>query len=579
MKKEKKNISFYFAFKTIIWPRKKLILLGLFLIIIGRLSALVIPAASKYLIDDVIVKNDIQTLKVLLVVVFVMIVIQAISSLLLTRLLSIEAESLIAEIRAKVQKKVLSLPVSFFDNRQAGNIVSRIMYDAEGVKNLLGTGFVQLLGGVITIIISLILLFKINVIMTLAVLLPLLLFTLMGFKALSFIRPVYRQKGEINAKVTGRLTESINGIRIIKGFGLEHKENFVFNSLVTSLFKTVKKSLIYTALLTSTGTFILGLTTITIMGIGAINIINGDLTFGEFLSFTIYLGYVFAPIMQMSDVGSQITESLAGLDRIEEIMELEEEATNDRDIIINKINGDVRFKNVYFSYESEKNVLRNLSFHIKPGTITALVGSSGSGKSTIASLLAAFITPKSGKIEIDGIDLSKITIDSYRKQIGVVLQDDFLFEGTIKENILFSNSEYSEEDLQKAVKISYVNEFTDRFDKGLDTIVGERGVKLSGGQRQRISIARAILSNPKIIILDEATSNLDTESELLIQKGLGELIKGKTSFIIAHRLSTIKKADQILVIEEGRIVERGNHQELLKRNGRYKELYTYQAKI
>jgi len=405
-------------------------------------------------------------------------------------------------------------------------------------------------------------------------------FSLISLKAFSYIRPIFRERGVLNAEVTGRLTETLNGIRVIKGFNAENQEIKTFEQGVEKLFQNVKKSLTSTSLVTSSATFLLGLASAGIMGIGGYMIMEGGLTLGDFISFTLYLGFMIAPIVQMSNIGSQLTEAFAGLDRTEEIMNMDtEDDGTTRTIRIGAIKGDLVFNNVSFAYEPGKEVLHSISFDAPAGTVTALVGTSGSGKSTIAGLVATYLTPSSGMITIDGVDLAKVNLESYRSQLGVVLQDDFLFEGTIRENILFPRPDASADELQLAARAAYVNEFSDRFEKGLDTIIGERGVKLSGGQRQRIAIARAILANPRILILDEATSNLDTESESFIQKSLANLMKNRTTFVIAHRLSTIRQADQILVIEQGSIAERGKHEELIQKRGRYFELYTYQARI
>lgn len=580
MSKSKSSVSLSQAFKEFIWPRRKVVFIGLLLIVVSRMASLVLPGASKYLIDEVIVKKDLHMLKILIGVVAGSILVQAITSYLLTKLLSVEAQHLISQLRLKVQKKILSLPISYFDNNKSGALVSRIMTDVEGVRNLVGTGLVQLVGGLLTAVVSLVLLIRISPMMTLYVLVPVALFAVVAAKAFSFIRPIFKKRGVLNAEVTGRLTETINGVRVIKGFNAEEQENKTFEKGVEQLFLNVKQSLTSTAILTSSATLLLGLASAGIMGIGGYMIINGELSFGEFLSFTLYLGFMIAPIVQMSNIGSQLTEAFAGLDRTQEIMNMEPE--NDvqvRSIKLPVVKGDIHFNHVSFSYEAGKEVVKDISFAAPAGSVTALVGSSGSGKTTIASLAATFITPDSGTITIDGIDLSKVMLSEYRQHLGVVLQDDFLFEGTIRENILFARPGASLESLAYAVRSAYVNEFTDRFEKGLDTVIGERGIKLSGGQRQRITIARAILADPKIIILDEATSSLDTESESLIQESLNELMKGRTTFVIAHRLSTIRKAHQILVIEGGNIAERGNHQELIDKKGRYYELFTYQSRI
>jgi subfamily B ATP-binding cassette protein MsbA len=576
----KNNVSFQWVFKEFIWPKRKILFFGLFLIMVRSLSGLVLPYASKSLIDDVIPSKDTNSLTLLLLIVCTALFFQSISAFLLTRILSVEAQYLISILRSKVQQKLLTLPVSFFDNNKSGALVSRVMTDVEGVRNLVGTGLVQLIGGSITAIISLIILIRINAQMTLFVLVPVLIFAGIALKAFGYIRPIFRARSKINAQVTGRLTETLNGIRVIKGFNAEQQEEKVFIEGVRDLYKNVKKSLTATAFMTSSSTFLLGLASAGIMGMGGYYIMNDSMTYGEFVSFTLFLGFMIAPIVQMSNIGSQLTEAFAGLDRTQELMGIEEE--NDlqkRTISLDQIKGDVIFKNISFSYEDNTEVLHDISFEAPQGTVTALVGTSGSGKSTIAGLVTAFLNPDSGIILVDGNDLSKVDLRSYRNQLGVVLQDDFLYEGSIRENILFPRPLASEEDLLEAVKGAYVNEFTDRFENGLDTIIGERGVKLSGGQRQRISIARALLAKPKIVILDEATSNLDTQSESFIQKSLAVLMSNRTTFVIAHRLSTIQKADQILVIEEGNIIERGKHDTLIKAKGRYYELYTYQTRI
>jgi subfamily B ATP-binding cassette protein MsbA len=432
----------------------------------------------------------------------------------------------------------------------------------------------------LTAVISIVFLIKINPWMTLFVFLPVTLFGLVALKAFKYIRPIFRNRGKINAEVTGRLTETLAGVRVIKGFNAEAQENKSFEEGVDRLFQNVKKSLIATAIMSSSSTFLLGLASVGIMGIGGYFMIQGTMTVGQFLSFTLFLGLMIAPIVQMSNIGSQLTEALAGLDRTEELMNIvPEEEMQNRTVTLDRIKGHLEFKNVTFAYDDGKDVLHSMNLDVEAGKVIALVGSSGSGKSTMAGLAATFLTPTAGVVSIDGVDLTTVKLSSYRKHLGVVLQDEFLFEGTIRQNIMFARPNASEAAVQAAVKAGYVNEFTDRFEEGLETLIGERGVKLSGGQRQRISIARAILADPKIIILDEATSNLDTESEALIQKSLNELIKDRTTIIIAHRLSTIKKADQILVIENGKIAERGNHDALIASEGRYFDLYTYQAKI
>ena len=579
-KTKKKLASIGYVFQDIIWPRRWLLVLGLLLIIFNRLSGLVLPGSTKYLVDEVIGENNLDLLFVILAAVGAAVTVQAITSFFLTKLLSVEAQHLIAQLRAQVQKQVIHLPVKYFDNHKSGELVSRIMSDVEGVRNLVGTGLVQLFGGLLTSIVALVILININATMTLYALVPMIIFAFISLKAFSYIRPIFRKRSVINAEVTGRLTESLGGIRVIKGFHAEPQEVKVFETGVMRLFNNVKKSLTSTSLVTSSATLLLGVASITIMGVGGHKIVGGEMTMGDFFAFTLYLGFMVAPIIQMSNIGSQITEAFAGLDRTEEILNLSrEDDVETRTVSLLNIEGRVVFNNVSFAYEENNEVISDISFEAPSGSITALVGSSGSGKTTIAGLAASFLDPSRGTITIDEVDISTVTLESYRKQLGVVLQDDFLFEGTIRENILFPRPDASSELLKQAVDVAYVSEFSDRLENGLDTLIGERGVKLSGGQRQRVTIARAILADPRILILDEATSNLDTESESFIQESLMRLMKGRTTFVIAHRLSTIRQAHQILVIEEGKIVERGTHHDLLEKQGRYHELYTYQSRI
>lgn len=576
----KKKVTISQVFKTIIWPRRKIILVGFILIVVSRLASLILPWSTKYMLDDVIGKGDLSKLNMILIGISASILISSVTSFLLTKLLSVEAQHLISVLRANVQKHLLRLPTRFFDNQQSGKLVSRVMTDVEGVRNLVGTGLVQLVGGVLTAVICLFFLLSISWKMTLFVLVPVAIFGVIALKAFGKIRPIFRERGAINAEVTGRLTQTLNGVRVIKGFNAEKQEIKVFEQGVEKLFLNVKSSLTTTSLVTSSGSFLLGLASVGIMGIGGYMIAEKTLTMGELVQFILFLGFLIAPIVQMSNIGSQLTEAFAGLDRTEEIMNtpVEDDETI-RTIKIGKINGDIEFKDVSFAYDEGKEVLKNVSFSAPAGSVTALVGTSGSGKSTIAGLAASFLVQQSGAITIDGHDLSKVSLESYRSQLGVVLQDDFLFDGSIRENILFAKPSATETELQAAMEGAYVSEFIGKFEKGLDTVIGERGIKLSGGQRQRVTIARAILANPRILILDEATSSLDTESESLIQESLKSLLKGRTTFVIAHRLSTIRQANQILVIENGEIQERGKHEELIEKKGRYFQLYTYQARI
>ncbi len=576
----KKKVSLTWALKEYVWPRRKMLAIGLIFIVIRSLSGLVLPYETKNLLDVVVPSGDVSALWQLIFMVAAAILIQAATSFILTRLLSVEAQLLIAQLRAQVQRKLLTLPIAFFDNNKSGALVSRVMSDVEGVRNLVGTGLVQLIGGTVTAVVAFAFLIKINAMMTLFVFLPVGLFGFIALKAFGYIRPIFRERGKINAEVTGRLTETLNGVRVIKGFNAEEQENKGFEAGVDRLYQNVKKSLTATALMTSSSTFLLGMATVGIMGMGGYFIMVGSMTAGDLVSFLLFLGFMVAPIVQMSNIGSQLTEALAGLDRTQELMNMtEEDDPVVRHVVLEDIQGNMVFDNVSFSYEEDKEVLHDISFEANAGSVTALVGSSGSGKSTIAGLAATFLNPVSGKVTMDGKDLAHVNLNSFRQHLGVVLQDDFLYEGTIRENILFPRPDATEAEVQAAVEGAYVNEFTDRFEDGLETVIGERGVKLSGGQRQRISIARALLADPKVIILDEATSNLDTESESFIQKSLNVLMKDRTTFVIAHRLSTIQQADQILVIEDGHIAERGKHQELLDKKGRYYELYTYQSRI
>ncbi len=571
----KSKVTFGQAFKTIIWPRKKLLFIGLFLIVISKASGLVTPIIMKTFVNDALGKDMELTLQIVGIVIF-SILVNSLTSYLLTRFIGVEAQHLIAELRTEVQKKVLTLPINYFDNNKSGALVSRIMTDVEGVRNLVGTGFVQLIGGIMASLAAFTFLITISFKLTIFVLLPMALFALIALKAFGYIRPIFRERGKKSAEVSGRLTESLNGIRVIKGFGAEAQELSIFSKGVDEIFQLVKKSMTAQALMASSGVLMIGLASAGVMGIGSYLGLDN----GEFISYTAMIAFLVAPIIQIGNIGSQFTEAFAGLDRTEEIMSMSpEEDENVRNIELDSVSGDVVFKDVSFSYLEDSEVIHNISFEAKKGSMTALVGTSGSGKSTIAGLTASFLNPNSGKITVDGIDLSKIKLSSYRKKLGVVLQDDFLFEGTIRDNILFSNPKASDKQLQDAIRAANVHEFTDRFEEGINTLIGERGVKLSGGQRQRITIARAIIANPRILILDEATSNLDNESESLIQESLKTLMKGRTTFVIAHRLSTIRQADQILVIENGEIAEKGTHDNLLSFEGRYYKLHKYQARI
>src|ERR1700683_4339866 len=558
-------------------PRRGVIAIGFVLMIINRSSGLILPASTKYLVDDVINKRQTNLLLPIVVAVVAATIIQAITSYSLTQLLSKSSQRMITELRIKVQAHVGRLPVSFYDANKTGVLVSRIMSDVEGVRNLIGTGLIEFAGGILTAVFALIVLLRISVSMTAVAFAVLLIFALGLNRAFKTIRPIFRARPKINAEVTGRLTESLGGVRVVKGYHAEAREEKVFAGGVQRLLDNVLKTLTATSLMSLSATSLMGIVSAAIMFLGARHILAGTMTLGVFLEYTIFLGLLVAPVFQIVGIGPQITEALAGLERTREVLNenLEDESPN-RTERLDRITGRVAFENVGFSYDTAKPVLHDISFESEPGTVTALVGPSGAGKSTIIGLIAAFYTPTSGRVLVDGHDLSRVRLDSYRSQLGVVLQETFLFDGIICENVAFSRPESSEEEIMAACRIARVDEFADGFEKKYDTIVGERGVKLSGGQRQRVSIAGAILADPRILILDEATSSLDSESEAFIQEGLRYLMRGRTTFVIAHRLSTVRRSDQILVIEAGRIVERGTHASLYAKGGRYYDLYTKQ---
>jgi ABC-type multidrug transport system fused ATPase/permease subunit len=558
-------------------PRRGLLALGMVLMAINRVSGLVLPASTKYLVDDIIGKRHYGLLKPLILAVVGATVIQGITSFGLTQLLSKAAQRLIAELRRKVQTHVGRLPVSYYDSNKSGMLVSRIMSDVEGVRNLIGTGLVEFVGGLLTAVLALVVLLRLSPSMTGVALAAIVGFGLALGKAFGVMRPIFRERGKINAEVTGRLTESLGGVRVVKGYHAEAAEAEVFSGGVQRLLDNVMKSLTSTSLMSFGATLMMGILGSMVMYLGARQMMAHTLTLGQFFTFTMFLAFLIGPVFQIVGIGTQISEALAGLERTREVLrERPEDEDPRRQVRAGRIQGEVLFEHVTFAYDAGKTVLHDVSFRSAPDTVTALVGPSGSGKSTIIGLIAAFYTPGEGAIFVDGVDLSTIRLDSYRTQLGVVLQDTFLFDGTIRENVAFSRPSATEEQIREACRIARVDEFAESFEKGYDTVVGERGVKLSGGQRQRVSIARAILADPAILILDEATSSLDSESEALIQEGLAYLMKGRTTFVIAHRLSTIRRADQILVVEGGRIVERGRHESLYTLRGRYYDLYTRQ---
>ncbi len=558
-------------------PRRKLLALGFLLMLINRSSGLVLPASTKWLVDNVIGKRQIELLIPLILAVLAATCLQGITSYALTQLLSKEAQRLISELRRKVQEHVGRLPVAYYDSNKTGKLVSRIMSDVEGVRNLLGTGLVDFAGGVLMALLSL------GVLLWTSPLLTVLAVTFIGGfafglkKSLGRIRPNFRERGKINAEVVGRLNESLSGVRVVKGYHAEASEARVFSAGVARLLENVISTLSMISFMTLSATVLMGVVGAAVMYVGAREIFAGALTLGGFMMFTAFLAFLVAPVFQMVGIGTQLAEALAGLDRTQEVLgERAEDDNPRRTVSMGPIHGSVAFDRVGFEYEADMPVLRDVNFESQPGTVTALVGPSGSGKSTIISLIAAFHEPLSGVVSVDGIDLSTVRLDSYRTQIGVVLQETFLFDGNIRDNVAFARQGASEEDILEACRIARVDEFAERLEKKYETVIGERGVKLSGGQRQRVSIARAIVANPRILILDEATSSLDSESEAAIQEGLAYLMKGRTTFVIAHRLSTIRRADQILVVEDGRIVERGSHESLYALQGRYYDLYTRQ---
>jgi ABC-type multidrug transport system fused ATPase/permease subunit len=558
-------------------PRRAVLALGFVLMGINRISGLVLPYSTKYLIDDIIGKRHISLLMPLVLAVLGATLIQGVTSFALTQLLSKAAQRLISELRRSVQEHIGRLPVTYYDSNKTGMLVSRIMSDVEGVRNLIGTGLVEFVGGLLTAVIALVVLLRISALMTGLAFLFLLIFGLALRHAFRTIRPIFRARAKINAEVTGRLTESLGGVRVIKGYHAEDREARVFAGGVQRLLDNVLKSLTATSVMSLGATMVMGMVGVVVMFVGARQILAGTLTVGGLMTFTAFLAFLVAPVFQVVAIGTQISEALAGLERTREVMrERPEDEDPRRTKTLGVIRGEVDFERVRFAYEPGKPVLKDISFASRPGTVTALIGPSGSGKSTIIGLISAFYTPSEGVIRMDGVDLSTVRLDSYRTQLGVVLQDTFLFDGTIRENVAFSHPNATEQEIMDACKIARVDEFAETFEKKYDTIVGERGVKLSGGQKQRVSIARAILANPRILILDEATSSLDSESEALIQEGLSYLMRGRTTFVIAHRLSTIRRADQILVVEAGQIVERGTHESLFAARGRYYDLYTRQ---
>jgi len=563
--------------RELLAPMRGVLFAGLALILVSRAAGFVLPASTKFVVDEVIVKGNMEMLGPIALAILLATFVQAGAAFSLTQVLSKNGQRMIAEMRRRVQRHVGLLPVSYYDSHQTGVLVSRIMSDVEGVRNLVGTGLVNLVGGLLTASIALVVLFTISAKLTLLSLAVISVFVLVLQRAFKKLRPAFKERRKISGEVTGRLTESLGGIRVIKGYQAEEREAEVFSAGVQRLLENIYKTLTGTALVSVSAQVLLGSMSALVIWVGVQEISAGRLTAGDLAAFTVFSAMFVAPLFQIVDVSTQLMEAFAGLDRTREV--LEETRENDdprREVEIGPIEGHVRFEHVDFSYEPGKRVLHGVDFEAAPDTMTALVGSSGSGKSTIIGLLSAFHSPESGRVLVDGVDLSTVELASYRSQLGLVLQETFLFDGTIRQNIAFAKPGATDEQVLEACRIARVDEFAERFEKGYETIVGERGVKLSGGQRQRVAIARAVLADPRILILDEATSSLDSESEALIQNGLSYLMRGRTTFVIAHRLSTIRKADQILVIEDGRILESGSHEELYALEGRYFDLYNKQ---
>lgn len=581
--KKKKKVDYSAAWaeaRKIVWNARWRLLFGSVLMLISRLASMVLPASTKFIGDEVFTNQRYDLLKWIALAVGISTIIQSTTGFALSQILGVAAQLAITNMRMRVQRHIERLPISYFDSTQSGQLISRIMSDAEGIRNLVGTGLGQILGSLVTATISIGVLFYLNWQLTTATMIVLLIFGGALMYAFKVLRPVFRERSVINAEVTGRLGESLGGIRIVKAYTAEKREELIFTRGAHRLFRNIAKSVTGVSAIASFSSLVIGAVAVVMMVIGGSAVQAGSMTLGDFLMYISFTFLLAMPVFELTSIGTQITEALAGLDRIREIMamttETEEDAAKQP---LPEIAGTIDFEDVLFEYEAGTPVLKGVSFHSEAGATTALVGSSGSGKSTILSLVLNFIQPTTGTIKIDGKDLNDVKLRDYRRHLGVVLQDNFLFDGTILDNIRFSNPEANLDEIKQTCKIANADEFIEKFPNGYDTIVGERGVKLSGGQRQRIAIARALLADPRILILDEATSSLDSESEALIQEGLNNLRKGRTTFVIAHRLSTIRSADQILVVEAGEILERGSHEELIAQNGRYKQLYDKQYRF
>ncbi len=581
--KKKKKINYSSAWaeaRKIIWNARWRLLLGSVLMLISRLAGMVLPASTKYIGDEVFTKGNYTLIKWIALAIGVSTLVQAVTAFALSQILGVAAQLAITNMRMRVQQRIERLPISYFDSTQSGQLISRIMNDAEGIRNLVGTGLGQILGSIVTATIALGVLFYLNWTLTLATIVVLLLFGGVLAYAFKKLRPIFRERNEINAEVTGRLGESLGGIRIVKAYTAEKREELSFARGAHRLFRNIAKSVTGVSAISSFSSVVIGAIAVVMIIIGGNAVQAGSMTLGDFLMYISFTFLLAMPVIELTSIGTQITDALAGLDRIREVMDMTTEDEEDASKLpLPNVKGTIDFENVEFEYDEGVPVLKGVGFHSEAGQTTALVGSSGSGKSTILSLVLNFIQPKSGRVMIDGKDLQSVRLRDYRKHLGVVLQDNFLFDGSVMDNIRFSNPEADIDKIKEVCRVAHADEFIEKFPNGYDTIVGERGVKLSGGQRQRIAIARALLADPRILILDEATSSLDSESEALIQEGLNNLRQGRTTFVIAHRLSTIRSADQILVVEAGEILERGTHEELIAHDGRYKQLYDKQYRF
>jgi ABC-type multidrug transport system fused ATPase/permease subunit len=566
--------------RRLMWTHRRYLGIGLVLMVFSRLAGLVPAGASKYLIDEVLTRGRQEMLLPLAAAVLVAMVVQGVTSFALSQVISITAQRAITDMRRRVQRHVTRLPVSYFDSSQVGALVSRVMNDAEGIRNLVGTGIVQLVGGAFTAVLALAALLYLNWVLTLAIVAILAAFGLAMAVTFRKLRPIFRERGEITAEVSGRLTETLGGIRVVKAYGTEKREQRVFTGGAHRLFRNIARSITGVSAMSSIGAVVIGAISLAVIVIGGRAIIAGEMTLGDLFAFVFFTGLLAGPVVQIASIGTQISEALAGLDRIREVLGMRTEDDEDADREpLGTIRGDVRLEDVWFEYEEGRPVLKGVDVDAPAGTTTALVGSSGSGKSTLVSLIMAFARPTRGRVLVDGRDVATVRLGDYRAQLGVVLQENFLFDGTVADNIRFARPDATRAEIEEVARTAHADDFVRAFPDGYDTIVGERGIKLSGGQRQRIAIARALLADPRILILDEATSALDSESEFRIQEGLRRLREGRTAFVIAHRLSTIRSADRILVLEDGAIVERGTHAELMALGGRYRELHDRQYAI